>query len=109
MRLIRVQIENRPALDVIRLYDSAGTLFYCDPPYLHDTRGDSAAYEFEMLDEEHVELSAALHRCKAKVAISGYRNDLMDRLYKGWRRFDAPPKQAHSIKKLRYECLWMNY
>lgn len=108
-RLIRVQIENRPALDVIRLYDSATTLFYCDPPYLHDTRGDSAAYGYEMTDSAHVDLSVALHRCQGKVAISGYRNDLMDRLYKGWRRFDAPAKQAHSIKKMRFECLWMNY
>jgi DNA adenine methylase len=49
------------------------------------------------------------HFAGAKVAISGYRNDLMDRLYKNWRRFDAPGKQAHSIKQMRYECLWMNY
>ncbi len=108
-RLIRVQIENRPALDVIRLYDSPGTLFYCDPPYLHDTRGDSAAYGYEMKDDEHIDLSVALRQCKGKVAISGYRNDLMDRLYEGWRRFDAPAKQAHSIKQMRFECLWMNY
>ena len=40
-RLLRVQIENRPAIDVIRLYDSPDTLFYCDPPYVHDTRGDA--------------------------------------------------------------------
>src|SRR5436305_5394699 len=39
-RLLRVQIENRPALDVIRLYDDSTTLFYCDPPYPHETRGD---------------------------------------------------------------------
>jgi DNA adenine methylase len=51
-RLIRVQIENRPAVDVIRLYDSPKTLFYCDPPYLHATRGDAKAYGFEM-DEGH--------------------------------------------------------
>lgn len=38
-RLLRVQIENRPAIDVIRLYDSRNTLFYCDPPYVHATRG----------------------------------------------------------------------
>jgi site-specific DNA-adenine methylase len=31
-RLIRVQIENRPAIDVIKLYDSKETLFYCAPP-----------------------------------------------------------------------------
>src|SRR5205809_3509000 len=34
-RLLRVQIENRPALEVIRLYDGKDTLFYCDPPYPH--------------------------------------------------------------------------
>ncbi len=108
-RLIRVQIENRPATDVIRLYDSKNTLFYCDPPYLHDTRGDSKAYGFEMREDEHVDLATVLNHCKGKVAISGYRNKLMDRLYKGWRRFDAAPKQAHSIKQIRQECLWMNY
>ncbi len=31
-RLLRVQIEHRPAIDVIRLYDDDKTLFYCDPP-----------------------------------------------------------------------------
>jgi len=43
-RLLRVQIENRPAIEVIQLYDSSTTLFYCDPPYVHSTRGDSNAY-----------------------------------------------------------------
>ena len=62
-----------------------------------------------MTDGEHVDLSVALNRCTGKVAISGYRNALMDRLYKKWRRFDAPGKQAHSIKKTRFECVWMNY
>jgi DNA adenine methylase len=108
-RLIRVQIENRPALDVIRLYDGKETLFYCDPPYLHDTRGDSKAYGFEMQEIQHVDLAAALKRCHGKVAISGYRNRLMDKLYKEWRRYDAPAKHCHSIKKMRQECLWMNY
>jgi DNA adenine methylase len=108
-RLLRVQIENRPAVDVIRLYDSKNTLFYCDPPYLHATRGDKKAYGFEMETEEHIQLSGALHRVKGKVALSGYRNALMDKLYKGWRRFDAPKKKCHSIKQIRQECLWMNY
>ncbi len=108
-RLLRVQIENRPAIDVIRLYDGPKTLFYCDPPYLHTTRGDSKAYGFEMDEDQHIQLASALKRCKGKVAISGYRNNLMDKLYKGWRRFDAPPKQCHSIKQLRQECLWTNY
>ena len=108
-RLARVQIENRPALDIIRLYDDKKTLFYCDPPYLHSTRGDSKAYGFEMMDDEHIQLAVALNKIKGKAAISGYRCDLMDTLYKNWRRFDASKKFAHSIKKERQECLWMNY
>src|SRR5690606_23548164 len=35
-RLLRVQIENAPAIEVIQRYDSPETLFYCDPPYPHD-------------------------------------------------------------------------
>jgi DNA adenine methylase len=108
-RLLRVQIENRPAMEVIRIYDSAITLFYCDPPYLHETRGDSKAYGFEMDFDQHQQLSQVLNKCRGKVALSGYRCDVMDSWYKGWRRFDAPMKQCHSIKQLRQECLWMNY
>jgi len=108
-RLLRVQIENRPALGFIRLYDSQDTLFYCDPPYLHETRGDSKAYSFEMDYSGHRELAETLMNCKAKVAISGYRCVAMDEWYKSWRRFDAPIKKCHSTKQLRQECLWMNY
>lgn len=109
LRLLRVQIENRPAVEVINLYDSPNTLFYCDPPYIHESRGDSKAYGFEMSNVEHQTLAKTLHACKGKVAVSGYRSELMDTLYQGWQRFDAPLKQCHSIKKVRQECLWMNY
>jgi DNA adenine methylase len=109
LRLLRVQIENRPATDVIRLYDGPETLFYCDPPYVHSSRGDTKAYLFEMTDPEHGELAEVLNGCKARVAVSGYRCDLMDTLYKGWKRHDAPVKQCHSIKKPRHESLWTNY
>jgi len=96
---------------MLQLYDGKNTLFYCDPPYLHSTRGDSKAYAYgyEMVEDQHIQLSAALHTAKSKVALSGYRNKLMDKLYKGWRRFDADEKHCHSIKQLRQECLWMNY
>jgi DNA adenine methylase len=109
LRLLRVQIENREATQVIRLYDGHDTLFYCDPPYVHSTRGDAKAYRFEMNDDAHVELATVLNKIKGKAAVSGYRCDLMDALYKGWRRADAPAKKCHSIKTLRHEALWMNY
>lgn len=109
LRLLRVQFENRPALDVIRLYDAQDTLFYCDPPYVHATRGDPKAYGYEMDDPEHRELARVLGTVAGKVALSGYRCDLLDTLFRGWRRAEAPPKTCHSIKKLRREALWMNY
>ena len=40
-RLLRVQIENDTAAKVIARYDSDETLFYCDPPYPHESRGDA--------------------------------------------------------------------
>jgi DNA adenine methylase len=111
MRLIRVQIENRPALDVIRLYDSPKTLFYCDPPYVHQTRGDSKAYAFEMTDQEHRELADALKACKGKVAISNYDCALLDELYppRRWRKFVNRPRTNHATKGQRVEVLWTNY
>jgi DNA adenine methylase len=109
LRLLRVQIENRPALEVIRLYDDSGTLFYCDPPYVHASRGDAKAYGFEMDDMAHRELAAALRECQAKAVVSGYRCPLMDKLYEGWRCVEAQPKNCHSIKKVRQEAVWMNH
>ncbi|MBI2804746.1 MAG: DNA adenine methylase [Planctomycetes bacterium] len=108
-RLLRVQIENRPALEVIRLYDDQGTLFYCDPPYPHESRGDSKAYRFEMSDTEHRELARHLGKIKGKAAVSGYRCDLMNSIYKGWRLVEAPSKKCHSVKKARRESLWLNF
>jgi DNA adenine methylase len=108
-RLLRVQIENRPALEVVTLYDSPLTLFYCDPPYPHDTRGDAKAYGYEMTDEEHRCLASRLMHIKGMAAVSGYRCDLYDTLFKAWKRHDAPAKQCHSIKKPRQEALWTNY
>jgi DNA adenine methylase len=108
-RLIRVQIDHRPAIDVIRAYDSPDTLFYCDPPYPHESRGDSKAYRFEMNDDEHICLARLLHEVEGRVAISGYRCDLMNNLYGDWKRIDADPSLCHSVKGERQESLWINY
>jgi DNA adenine methylase len=110
-RLIRVQIENRPAVDVIRLYDSRTTLFYCDPPYIHSTRGDSKAYKHEMTDVQHRELAEVLNSVKGKVAVSNYDCELLDELYSAetWRKLKSPPRTNHSTKGRRVEVLWMNY
>src|SRR5216117_3975261 len=109
LRLLRVQIENRPALEIIRLYDDRNTLLYCDPPYIHASRGDSKAYAYELSDKEHATFAKTLSAITAKAAVSGYRCDLMDSLYKGWKRIDSKAKTCHSVKRSRVEALWTNY
>ena len=110
-RLIRVQIENRPATDIIRLYDSPGTVFYCDPPYLHATRGDAKAYSFEMDEAQHRELATVLNACCGQVALSGYDHPLMEELYpqNHWFKTWGPERTIHSTKGVRREMLWTNY
>jgi DNA adenine methylase len=108
-RLLRVQIEHDAAIKVIQRYDSEETLFYCDPPYPHDSRGDSKAYAYEMTDEQHRELANVLHNVKGKVAVSGYHCSLMEELYGDWQFIEAPAKVCHSTKGVRTEVLWVNY
>ena len=110
-RLLRVQIENRPAVDVIKLYDGPQTLFYCDPPYLHATRGDSKAYGFEMDERQHREFAAVVSQCKGMVAVSGYDHSLMEELFASdrWFKTIGADKTIHSTKGTRQEVLWTNF
>jgi len=81
-----VVIENRTAAEVIKAHDSADTLHYVDPPYVHSTRSaaKNKAYRFEMSDNEHAELSKLLHSIRGHVVVSGYPSTLYSQLYKGW-------------------------
>ena len=110
-RLLRVQIENRPAIDVVKLYDAPGTLFYCDPPYVHVTRGDDKAYGYEMTNAEHEALAETLNAAQGMVAISNYDCELMDRLYPApkWTKHFSLERTIHSTKGKRMEVLWTNY
>ncbi len=110
-RLLRVQIENRPAIDIVNLYDSPTTLFYCDPPYVHETRGDSKAYGYEMTDDQHRALADSLNHAKGMVAFSNYDCDLINKLYPPmrWKKIVGPERTIHSTKDTRSEVLWVNY
>jgi DNA adenine methylase len=108
-RLQRVQIENAPALEILERYDSDETLFYLDPPYVHESRGDVKAYGNEMTDFDHVNLAHALNSIKGRAVLSGYRSGLYDRLFRDWYRVDADEKICNSSKGLRQESLWMNF
>lgn len=113
-RLRSVQIVCRPALEVIRTWDSPDTLIYCDPPYVHETRheGSRDLYGVEMSEEEHRELAAVLNTCKAKIILSGYPSPLYDELYTCWRtvKIDIANHAAGGRTKARkQEILWLNW
>jgi DNA adenine methylase len=111
-RLRRVVIENMPALDLIRREDTPDTVFYADPPYLHETRTAPNAYAFEMLEQDHQELLDVVRQCKGKVMLSGYPSTLYDSALAGWKRhtYDLPNNAAGGTKKDREtEVLWCNF
>ena len=54
-RLRKVQIENRPALEVIKRFNYENVFMYIDPPYLLGTRAGKQ-YAHEMTDADHEEL-----------------------------------------------------
>jgi DNA adenine methylase len=108
-RLRRVAILNHDATEVIRQQDGPATLFYCDPPYLAETRTAPDVYAHEMTPEQHVELLATLKACRGKVFLSGYRSALYDEALARWprREFLTPNHSGHgATKQERIECLW---
>lgn len=111
-RLSRVVVLNRPALDVIRTQDGESTLFYCDPPYLHQTRAALDVYHHEMSEADHVEMLGVLAACKGRVMLSGYRSVLYDRALDGWNRHDfdlANHAAGGDSKRRMVECIWCNF
>lgn len=113
-RLKRVVILNRPAIEVIKQQDGPNTLFYLDPPYLHETRVTTGDYAHEMGGDEHAELLTWLAGIKGKFLLSGYPSDLYEhhRRAHGWhvvtREIDNKASSAKTKAK-KTECLWANY
>src|SRR5262245_13577332 len=112
-RLQRVVILNRPAVEVIRSQDGPGTLFYLDPTYLHETRSSATMFgEYEMPEEQHIELLDLIQGVQGKVMISGYRSSLYDARLAKWCRheFMVPNSTATGdFKRRMIETLWCNF
>lgn len=105
-RLRGVQIENRPALDVITRFNHPNVLIYADPPYLLETR-HGKQYRHEMTNADHEDLLDALIRHRGPVLLSGYESPLYDEALRGWHREDTKAKAQTSAD--RKEVLWMNF
>lgn len=111
-RFRTVAIENLPAVDLITKYDGPDVFFYCDPPYVPETRygAQASTYGHEMTEEQHIELLDALVKCEGAVMLSGYASKLYDSRLSAWRReeMEATSHLANSGQK-RVEVIWMNY
>lgn len=105
-RLKGVQIENLPAVELIRRYDTSDVFMYVDPPYLHGTR-KNYLYKHEMQEEEHVELLKLLIEHPGKIMISGYDNELYNDMLDGWRKESIKTQAENGLK--RVETIWMNF
>ena len=114
-RLKRVVILNDDACKVIKQQDGENTLFYCDPPYLHETRSSTGEYgEHEMTEDDHENLLHCLSQISGNFILSGYPHPMYDKISyeESWHCVEIEiDNKASSAKKKKKEteCLWMNY
>lgn len=112
-RFRAVVIEHRDAFELIPQHDGADTLFYLDPPYVHDTRAPSGKvdlkwrmYRHELNDDAHARLLGAARSINGMVVLSGYAHPLYDDALHDWRR-----EELHTYAdgaRERTEVLWIN-
>ncbi|MBX9815384.1 MAG: DNA adenine methylase [Sphingomonas sp.] len=113
-RLRRVNIMQRPALELLARFDDPKVLIYLDPPYLPATRSTKSrkpgeryhTYAFELTEDDHRELLSICRRSKAMIALSGYPDGLYDRELPDWPRAEREAR-AHRNSP-RTERLWLN-
>lgn len=114
-RLKRIEIRNMDACEFIEKYDDPQAVFYCDPPYLHETRSTGGGeYRHEMTTDDHVQLLDCLGEIKGRFLLSGYHSGLYDATAKAsnWNRVDIQidnKASGRKSKELKTECVWRNY
>jgi len=106
-RFLKVQIEHLDFLELIKLYDSKDTFFYCDPPYMTVAR-----YVYNMNREDHVRFLYLIRNIKGRAMISGYLSrfyvDILEKKF-GWKRFDFSVivRATAKVSVPAVECLWV--
>lgn len=102
-----VQIENRPAVEVMEWFNNKKVLIYLDPPYMPEVR-HGKQYKYEMFTEEsHKQLLETAKAHKGPVLISGYESNLYNDMLQGWYREETICYSQTCSKKR--EVLWMNF
>lgn len=108
-RLQGVVIENKDYREVIDQQDSPDTLFFLDPPYVHETRNmqrGNAAYAYEFTDQDHIDMAGVCQQLKGMIVIAGYDCPLYRELFKGWHMVQKSALADGA--RPRIECLWLN-
>ncbi len=112
-RIANATVQTGDAFELIKKYDTDRTLFYLDPPYVHESRTSDRQYEYEMDDTQHSSLVDICIKSKGMIMLSGYFNSVYEPLLDaGWSieckstvsrvpHFDGP-------RQSRVECLWIN-
>lgn len=110
-RFQQVLVENRPAVDVLQQHDSAETLHFVDPPYVHSTRvlRSQGGYRHEMTDDDHVELLEVLSSLRGMVVLSGYATGMYADLLPDWQVHSTNARiSAGRGTGVRTEVAWIN-
>lgn len=113
-RLKTVEIRNLDFREFIKKYDHNKCLFYLDPPYLHSTRTATNVYDFEMKEQDHVDLLGIISNIRGSFILSGYESNLYDSYANknGWKKetFTIDNKASGAKnKESKEECLWYKF
>lgn len=106
-RFSRVQIDCDDAENVIKRFDSPTTLFYVDPPYMHDTRTITAGYRHEINAAKHEKLLTLLNNVFGAVVLSGYDSNTYNNMLAGWERIERQIQTNATDARKATEVLWI--
>lgn len=107
-RLHGIILENRDALEVIKIYDTSETLHYVDPPYLMGlwNKQDRKVYKDILTDNDHISLLNLLKAVKGYVVLSSYDNNIYRDMLNDWH---IEQKETMNQKRQkRIETIWIS-
>lgn len=111
-RLSKVLVCNKNGIDLIERYNTENVFLYCDPPYVQSTRSSNTKYLVEMDDDTHKQFLDACIKSKAKILISGYDNEIYNKLNdNGFEKisFEIHTTTGTHEPKVKTETVWKNY
>lgn len=107
-----VMIEQKDFREIIRMYDSETTFFYCDAPYVNKEH----LYKGGFSRGDHIDLANMLSDIRGKAMVSYYADPLIFNIYEGWRveTIDAAvggvtKSELGQVRNRKTEHIFMNY